>query len=69
MTDYELRDHFAGLALQGQLASNNGWGGNPLERIAKESYRLADWMMKARMCTPEQLKIWETKMGAGGEYK
>lgn len=59
MNDYELRDHFAGLALQGQLASNNGWGGNPPERIAKESYRLADEMMRARMLTPDELKAWK----------
>lgn len=59
MNDYELRDHFAGLALQGQLASNNGWGGNPPERIAKESYRLADAMMEARKYTSDELKAWK----------
>lgn len=42
----ELRDYFAAKAMQG-LTAKYGNDGNP-ETRSKESYRLADAMMKAR---------------------
>lgn len=65
MTDTELRDYFAAAALQGMLAASTGWGGSPMERLAKRAYRKADWMMKARKCTPQELTVWDTHMGQG----
>ena len=41
----DLRDYFAGQALLGLLASDVH---SPLETFVKESYRVADAMMKAR---------------------
>jgi hypothetical protein len=40
-----LRDHFAGLALQGMLAANRGYTD---AEYAKESYDIADDMLAAR---------------------
>lgn len=45
MSDEQLRDHFAGLAMQGLLT------GQPLyipEDTAKQAYQVADAMLKAR---------------------
>lgn len=69
MTDSELRDWFAGMAMQGALASWTGSSGNGMESVAKQAYQRADWMMKARQCTPDQLKVWETKFGDGHVHK
>jgi len=41
----DLRDWFAGIALQGLLASDVN---SPLEMFVKQSYRVADAMMKQR---------------------
>ena len=43
-----LRDHFASKAMQGILASSNTPKSATNEEIAKESYYLADAMLKAR---------------------
>jgi len=45
-----LRDHFAGLAMQG-FATNNGYIG--LEYIAKDAYALTDAMLKERSKSDE----------------
>ena len=42
VNDMTLRDHFAGLALQGMMANN------PLFANAEVAYQKADQMMKAR---------------------
>jgi hypothetical protein len=42
-----LRDHFAGLAMQGYLSGYYA-GGDSHKAIAEESYELADAMLKAR---------------------
>jgi hypothetical protein len=42
-----LRDYFAAKAMQG-LVENANWRGMPEDALAKESYKLADAMMKAR---------------------
>ncbi len=53
-----IRDHFAGLALQGMVASPElmqfvtsraeGGEGVPFERLARQAYRQADAMLKER---------------------
>ena len=44
-----LRDHFAGLAMQGLIASNATYGGAPrIDLAAKDAYDYADAMLKAR---------------------
>ena len=60
MTYAERRDHFAGLAMQGMLAACSGFNGNAeqLQRLSCTAYRYADAMLKARECTPDQLKGW-----------
>jgi hypothetical protein len=42
-----LRDYFAAKAMQG-LVENANWRGMPEDALAKESYKLADAMLKAR---------------------
>ena len=42
-----LRDYFAAKAMQG-LVENANWRGMPEDALAKESYKLADEMLKAR---------------------
>jgi hypothetical protein len=61
MTYEELRDHFAGLAMQGMLSACTGFNANPsqLQRLSCSAYMYADAMLKAREATPEQLKKWE----------
>jgi len=51
MTNFDKRDHFAGLAMQGELAAY-GAGGLPLDiadenlgRLTKHWYRIADAML------------------------
>ena len=46
MNDEDLRDLFAGLALQGMLAETSLKA--TVEEFANKSYELADAMMKAR---------------------
>lgn len=48
-TGMELRDYFAGQAIDGLLAEG-GWGGDLsyFEDVAEGAYRMADAMMKAR---------------------
>lgn len=41
----DLRDYFAGIALQGLLASDVS---SPLETFVKQSYRVADAMIQQR---------------------
>lgn len=43
-----LRDHFAGLAMQGMLGPNHPYGGRPEEFISAVAYRMADAMIAAR---------------------
>lgn len=47
-----LRDHFAALAMQGELASKStdeGYYSEPsFKRLAENSYKIADAMMEAR---------------------
>ena len=45
-----LRDHFAGLALSGLLVDvlNHPFGADWVEATARDSYALADAMLKAR---------------------
>ncbi|KQP36108.1 hypothetical protein [Pseudorhodoferax sp. Leaf274] len=43
-----LRDHFAGLALQGICAHDTTWGWGSTELVAQQAYELADQMLKAR---------------------
>ncbi len=56
MTTRELRDHFAGLAMQGLIpqyremfmdGTLEDWIGDALPELAKEAYYLADEMLKA----------------------
>jgi hypothetical protein len=47
----DLRDYFAGQALLGLLASDVN---SPLETFVKQSYRVADEMMKQREVKDEQ---------------
>jgi hypothetical protein len=42
-----LRDYFAAKAMQG-LVENANWRGMPEDALAKEAYKLANEMMKAR---------------------
>jgi hypothetical protein len=42
-----LRDYFAAKAMQG-LVENANWRGMPEHSLAKEAYKLADEMLKAR---------------------
>jgi hypothetical protein len=42
-----LRDYFAAKAMQG-LVENANWRGMPEDALAKEAYKLADAMLKAR---------------------
>ena len=42
-----LRDYFAAKAMQG-LVENANWRGMPEDALAKESYKLANEMLKAR---------------------
>ena len=42
-----LRDYFAAKAMQG-LVENANWRGMPEHSLAKEAYKLADAMLKAR---------------------
>ena len=55
MTTRELRDHFAGLAMQGLIpqyremfmdGTLEDWIGDALPELAKEAYYLADEMLK-----------------------
>ena len=48
-TGMELRDYFAGQAIDGLLAEG-GWGGDLsyFEDVAEGAYRVADAMLKAR---------------------
>ena len=49
--DLTLRDHFAGLALQGFLAyaATTGKYAPPDDELARESYKMADVMLKERI--------------------
>ena len=42
-----MRDYFAAKAMQG-LVENANWRGMPEDALAKESYKLANEMLKAR---------------------
>ena len=42
-----MRDYFAAKAMQG-LVENANWRGMPEHSLAKEAYKLADEMLKAR---------------------
>lgn len=44
----ELRDHFAGLAMQALLSPNHPWGGYPEKGIPRVAYEMADSMLRAR---------------------
>jgi hypothetical protein len=48
--DMTLRDHFAGLAMQGFLAyaATTGKYAPPDDELARESYKMADAMLKER---------------------
>ena len=46
-TGMTLRDYFAAKAMQG-LVENANWRGMPEDALAKEAYKLADEMLKAR---------------------
>jgi hypothetical protein len=46
MENADLRDHFAGLAMQGDKANPNGF--ETPENIAVYAYEIADAMLKAR---------------------
>lgn len=48
--DMTLRDHFAGLAMQGFLAyaATTGKYAPPDDELARESYKMADAMIKER---------------------
>lgn len=48
--DMTMRDHFAGLALQGFLAyaATTGKYAPPDDELARESYKMADAMLKER---------------------
>ena len=43
-----LRDHFAGLAMQGFVAKSGGSGPQHLPDIGNEAYMFADIMLRAR---------------------
>jgi hypothetical protein len=47
-----LRDHFAGLAMQGLMDA-----AIPMSEIAKEAYLMADLMLKAREAETQQEKL------------
>jgi len=64
-----MRDLFAMHIMSGMLASHTGSDASGMERIAKTAYRRADWMLKARVCTPEELNRWDTHMGDGHKPK
>lgn len=63
MTDNELRDHFAGLAMQGMLAACQGFNGNApqVDRLTRTAYKYANGMMLAREMPPEELNNWSLK--------
>lgn len=63
MTDNELRDHFAGLAMQGMLSACQGFNGNTpqVDRLTKTAYKYANDMMQARHMEPAQLNKWSEK--------
>jgi len=48
--DMTMRDHFAGLAMQGFLAyaATTGKYAPPDDELARESYKMADAMLKER---------------------
>ena len=48
--DMTMRDHFAGLAMQGFLsyAATSGKYAPPDDELARESYKMADAMLKER---------------------
>ena len=48
--DMTLRDHFAGLAMQGLLsyAATSGKYAPPDDELAREAYKMADAMLKER---------------------
>lgn len=52
----EMRDVFAGLAMQGLLAANPELDDDTdvISLIAKTSYKIADAMVQARDVTPDQ---------------
>jgi hypothetical protein len=52
LNDMTMRDHFAGLAVQSYLSGYYS-GGDSHEAISKESYELADAMLKARVVDDE----------------
>lgn len=47
----DLRDHFAGLAMQAEMSRDEGWSFNTeksLEEGCRFAYKVADAMLKAR---------------------
>jgi len=44
----DLRDWFAGLAMQGEIASQDSGSWDDVDRLAQYAYCVADAMMKAR---------------------
>lgn len=52
MNDEDLRDLFAGLAMQGYL-STEYFRGRPHKFVAEESYRMADAMLDAKYADEE----------------
>ena len=44
----KLRDWFAGLAMQGEIASQDSGSWDDIDRLAQYAYCVADAMMKAR---------------------
>ena len=60
MTQSELRDHFAALAMQGMLSACVGYNGNPsqLMRLTTTAYRYANAMLAAREFSQIELAKW-----------
>jgi len=44
----DLRDYFAGLAMQGEIASQDSGSWDDIDRLAQYAYCVANAMMKAR---------------------
>lgn len=63
MTDNELRDHFAGLAMQGMLSACQGFNGNTpqVDRLTRTAYKYANAMILARDMQPEELNNWKSQ--------
>jgi hypothetical protein len=53
MNDEDLRDLFAGLAMQGYL-STEYFRGMPHKFVAEEAYRMSDAMIEAKYFEPEE---------------